>query len=82
MATSRGAYGTVAARPYVLTWRGNLTVLAGEHGEVGAYASIGAAIKAGRRHRDQCRLWSRAHQPWFVWAIVDRRTGEIITQIT
>jgi len=59
-------------------WRGAVGILHDHHGILSTHARPELALARALRWRDSMREVYGSYQPWFMWSIVDRRTGEII----
>lgn len=67
-----------AARPYAVTWKGAHGVLHGERGVLSVHTRPELAIARALRWRDSMRQMYGSGPPWFMWSIVDRRSGEVL----
>ena len=64
--------------PYVVTWQGAIAPLRPFRGHVSGHKRPDLAIKRAEKDRNAIRdLWG-AWPPWFVWRVVDVRTGEVV----
>jgi hypothetical protein len=74
-------FAGAATKPYAACWRGAVGILHGHQGVLSVHARPDLAVNSARRSRDAIRgLWG-AYQPWFLWSVVDRRSGETIQLI-
>lgn len=72
---------SVARNPYTVTWSGAIALLHGKHGVLSSHARPELAVKAAKRQRDAlASLWGGS-RPWFIYSIVDARTGAVLTTI-
>lgn len=73
---------SAATHPFAVTWQGIVGVLIGHHGELSVHARPELALAAAVRWRASMRPLYGSYAPWYMWSIVDRRSGEIVRTIT
>lgn len=72
----RGGY----AHPYVLCWRGQMPENAALHGEFSEHSTVDGARKAMvGKAEDHYSFWGEQAR-WFVWFVVDRRSGVTLAE--
>ena len=74
-------YQGASTKPYAVVWMGRIAILQGRSGTSSVHTSLMLARKAAIRRRDELRPMWGATQPWFLFQVVDRRTGEVLGAI-
>lgn len=74
-------YGGVSTKPYAATWRGAVRSLASQRGTLSCHTRLDLAKKATKRQRDALYPVIGGGRPWFIFEVIDRRTGEVLDAI-
>lgn len=74
-------YAGAASKPYAAVWKGRVKLLIGRGGVLSVHARLDLAVKSATRQRDSLQdLWG-GRQPYFLYQVIDRRTGEVLAVI-